>query len=462
MNSTVIFSCGNDFSAGTLENLQPAPHIGRGALMLADGAREGSFVSPVVTMEDFSTAVMSWNTDVPAGTHSEAYCRVCDQEGQWSEWLSWGVWGPFVKRASLNDTDGGCASVETDTLSMKKDHVGKAVQLKCVLRREEGAADPVLRLLAVTTRLSKADRLVNQEPKCSIDNKAPAYCQMIRDPNMGSVMCSATTATVQMNSMGDDILPEEAALACWDHVYEGYGNWSFTMAMAGSFGYETWLAFANADQLRAELKKGHPIGVNAAYSNTHERATERAPFVENTPGYTPGHLLTARGLEVDSEGREWLLVNDSYGNPDSQAIRRYPMDQFIHAWSGIMYVVRPKLAGAGSGSPYRVAAKLQKTDFGDEFRLVVNGEELPLDPHFNGKRKCCTGVVAYTVDDPYVYATTANRPFHYTKVTVNGNVFIPAKDILRLNPLGDKAAIHVYIINDRGVTYTADLHMSDL
>ena len=127
-----------------------------------------------------------------------------------------------------------------------------------------------------------------------------------------------------------------------------------------------------------------------------------------------------------------------------------------------MYVVRPKLAGAGSDSPYRVAAKLQKTEYGDEFRLVVNGEEMPLDPHFNGKRKCCTGVVAYTVDDPYVYATTANRPFHYTKVTVNGNVFIPAKDILRLNPLGDKAAIHVFIINDRGVTYTAQLKMSDL
>ena len=462
MNNTVLFSCGQDFAAGTLSNLVAAPAIGRGALVLADGCTEGEFVSPVIALDDFSMVVCSWNTDVPAGTHSEVLACVQDQDGQWSDWLSWGVWGPFVKRASLKETDGGVASVETDTLTMKKEHVGKAVQVKCVLRREESAAAPVLRLLGVTARLSKADRLVNQEPKVNIDNKAPAYCQMIRDPNMGSVMCSATTATVQMNSMGDDILPEEAALACWDYEYEGYGNWAFTMAMAGSFGYETWLAFANADQLRAELLKGHPIGVNAAYSNTHERATERAPYVENTPGYTPGHLLTVRGLEVDSEGREWLLVNDSYGNPDSLAPRRYPMEQFIHAWSGLMYVVRPKLAGAGSGSPYRVAAKLQKTEYGDEFRLVVNGEEMPLDPHFNGKRKQCTGVVAYTVDDPYVYATTANRPFHYTKVTVNGNVFIPAKDILRLNPLGDKAAIHVFIINDRGVTYTADLKLSDL
>ena len=66
------------------------------------------------------------------------------------------------------------------------------------------------------------------------------------------------------------------------------------------------------------------------------------------------------------------------------------------------------------------------------------------------------------MDDPYLYPTTANRPFWYTKVTVNGNVFIPAKAMLRLNPLGEKAAIHVFIMNDRGITYTAELRMSDL
>ncbi len=462
MNNTVLFSCGKDFAAGTVENLILDEAIGRGALVLAEGCAEGSFVSPVVPLEDFSTVVCSWNTDVPAGTHSEVYCRAQDQDGIWSDWLSWGIWGPFVRRASLNETDGGVASVETDTLSMNKDHVGKAVQLKCVLRREEGAAAPALRLVAVTARLSREDRFTNVEPKCNIDNPAPAYCQGIRDPNIGFGMCSATTATVQMNSMGADLLPEESAMACWDHTYEGHGNWAFTMAMAGSFGFETWLAFSNPDILRAELKKGHPIGVNAAYSNTEERATERVPYVENTPGYTPGHLLTIRGMEVDADGREWLLVNDSYGNPDSQARRRYPLDQFVKAWSGLMYIVRPRLSGAGAGSPYRVPAELKKTDFGDEFRLFVNGEELPLDPHFNGGRKCCTGIVAYYMDDPYNYETTANRPFYYTKVTVNGNVFLPAKAMLRLNPLGDKAAIHVFIMNDRGVTYTAKLTMADL
>ena len=462
MNNTILFSCGSDFAAGTVKNLIADASIARGALVLAEGCLEGEFVSPELEVEDFKSAVMSWNTDVPAGTHSEAYARVRAEDGTWSEWLSWGIWGPFVERASLNKTDGGVASVETDGLFLNGDHMGKALQLKCVLRREEGAPAPVLRLLGITIRISYADRFGDEGEKINVDNPAPAYCQNIRDPNMGSVMCSATTATVQMNAMGADLLPEEAALACWDHVYHGYGNWSFTMAMAGSFGYESWVAFANVDQLRAELKKGRPVGVSAAYCNDHARATEKVPYVENTPGYTAGHLLTARGLEVDAEGREWLLVNDSYGNPDSQAPRKYPMDEFVHAWGGLMYIVKPRLPGAGSGSPYRVPAQLKKTEFGDEFRLVVNGEEMPLDPHFNGGKKNCTGVVAYTMDDPYMYATTANRPFHYTKVTVNGNLFLPAKDMLRLNPLGDKAAIHVFVITNRGVTYTATLTKADV
>ena len=130
MNNTVIFSCGNDFAAGTCKSLVPAAGIGRGALVLAPEAVEGEFVSPVLAMDDFSTVVVSWNTDLPEGAVSEAFCRVQAEDGQWSQWLSWGQWSPFIRRASLNETCGGVASVETDTLSMQDGHVGKAVQLK--------------------------------------------------------------------------------------------------------------------------------------------------------------------------------------------------------------------------------------------------------------------------------------------------------------------------------------------
>lgn len=95
MNNTVIFSCGNDFAAGTCKSLVPAAGIGRGALVLAPEAVEGEFVSPVLAMDDFSTVVVSWNTDLPEGAVSEAFCRVQAEDGQWSQWLSWGQWSPL-------------------------------------------------------------------------------------------------------------------------------------------------------------------------------------------------------------------------------------------------------------------------------------------------------------------------------------------------------------------------------
>lgn len=463
MNQTILFSCGADFRSGEKEHLIPAPQIGRGALILEEGFREGRYISPEMTVAPFTTLVMSWNTDLPPGCLSEAKCRVHIIDGRWSDWMSWGLWSPFSRRTSMEGQDDGLARVSTDTLLLKDGLTADGVQLACTLRREDEAEAeaPALRLLAATLRLDDEDRMGNTLPPRVLDNPAPAYSQVIRDPNIGSVMCSPTTATVQMNAMGIDLLPEEAALACWDHAYEGFGNWAFTMAMAGSYGFEAWLTYSDADGIKRELEKGYSVGCNVAYSNTPDRATEQVPYMENTPGFTAGHLMTVCGLTVEN-GREMLLVHDSYGRPDSQALRKYPLEQFLQAWHGILYILRPRLEGAGFGAPRRVPAQLKKTEFGDEFRLTVKGEELPLDPHFNGSRKHCTGVIAYTVTDGHEYATTANRPFSYTKATANGNLFLPAAQLFRRAILGEDARILVWVITDRGISYTASLSPADL
>lgn len=462
MNQTIIFSSSDDFSAGTREHLVVAPEIGRGALQLEDGALEGSFTSEELPLTPFTSLIMSWNTDLPEGSHSEVFCRAKAEDGTWSDWLSWGLWSPFIKRHSIEETDGGVASEECDTLTMKKGLIGIAAQIRCVLRRQQAdTAAPALRLLAVSVKRCLDDRMGDHMEKTYVNNPVPAYSQLIRDPNIGNVMCSPTTATVMMNGLGGDILPEETAMACWDHVYEGFGNWAYTMAAAGSFGYEAWLTYGDVDTMRQELLRGYVVGCNVGYSNTKERANENAPYVENTPGYTGGHLMCVRGMEV-IDGREYVLVNDSYGCPDTQALRRYPLDQFIYAWHGVLYIVRPKLKGAGYAAPYRFPAQLKRTEFGDEWRLVVNGEEVALDPHFNGSRKLCTGIVAYTMLDAYSYRTTANRPFSYSKVTVNGNLFLPAKALLTASPLRENARMDVFVITNRGVTYTASLTPADL
>lgn len=461
MNQTIVFSAIADFAAGTAEHLHPDDTIGRGALVLDEGAAEGSFTSPPLPVTPFCSLIASWNTEVPESCESEVFCRVQAQDGRWSDWLSWGIWSPYLKRHSI-EADGGIASCSCDTLTLKHGLLGQAVQAKCVLRRSKPTPlPPALRLLAVSVKRDLADREGNTMEQTFVDHPIPAYSQLIRDPNMAHIMCSPTTATAQMNGLGGDLLPEETALACWDHVYEGYGNWAFTMAAAGSFGYETWLTYADIDTMRQELMRGYPVGCNVGYSNTPERANEDAPFVENTPGYTDGHLMCVRGMQV-IDGREYVLVNDSYGSPDSQAQRRYPLDQFLLAWHGVLYIVRPKLAGAGYAAPHRIPAALKKTDFADEWRLTVGEEELPLDPQFRGSHALCTGVIAYSLLDGFQYATTANRPFRYGTVTPNGNLFLPAETLLTASPLRENARLDVFIITHRGITYTASLTPADL
>lgn len=461
MNDLILFSELSAFRAGTLDNLKEDASIGRGALILPQDVSEGIFTSPEMPVKAFSTVVLSWNTDLPEGCSSEAQCRVRDENGEWSKWLSWGLWSPYLRRASLPETDGGCASVETDTLTMHKNHIGEALQLRCILRRESGSGIPALRLLAASSRLSPEDRFTSLTEPSHVDNPAPAYTQVLRDPNIGSVMCSPTTATVLMNARGGDLLPEETAMACWDYEYQGFGNWAFTMAAAGSFGYECWLTYADADDLRRELLSGYPVGCNVAYAPTPERATPRVHYMENTPGYTAGHLMCVTGMTVE-DGREWLLVHDSYGCPDSLAIRRYPMEQFLQCWHGILYVLRPRLAGAGYAAPHRVPVQLKKTDSGDEWMVEMDGQFRLLSPDFCGTRKQPGGVVAYTLRDAYLYATTANRPFCYSKVTANGALLLPAKQLLRSSPLGNDARMDIFVITNHGITYTASLTPADL
>ena len=48
------------------------------------------------------------------------------------------------------------------------------------------------------------------------------------------------------------------------------------------------------------------------------------------------------------------------------------------------------------------------------------------------------------------------------KSTANGNVFLPARQLLSHAALGDQARILVYVITNHGITYTAQLSREDL
>lgn len=462
MDRTKLYTCPAEFDRGEKNNLTYDDTIGNGALVLVEGTNEGSFVSDVFELPAFAEALMSWNVDAPEGTYVKPQARV-RVDGAWSSWLSWGEWAPAILRSS-HDTKGELAEISCDTLSVygAPEKLADAAQIRCDLFREEGAATPALRLLGITVRRSLDDRLKHTMGPIEIDNPAPAYSQLNRDPNMARRMCSGVTTTVLLNAQGENLMPEEMALLHWDEEYEGIGNWSFSVSAAGALGYEAYAVMTDVDGMKQLLMEGYPLGAAVAYSNTQERATARSPYVENTPGFTPGHLMTIRGMTT-IDGREYVLVNDSYGEPDSAAILQFPLDQFQYAWKGVLYVVGDKLDGAGYTAGIRIPAKLEATDFGDEWKLVVDGEEKLLPADFHGQRKrAVRGSIAYTVSDGREYATDANREVFYTKVTTNGYVFLPARQLLMKNPMGNKGVVTVYVMTNKGITYVAELTKADL
>ena len=462
MDRTKLYNCPADFERGELKNLMLDDTIGNGALVLKDGANEGSFISDVFELPQFAEALMSWNVDAPEGSYVNPQARV-RVNGNWSSWLSWGKWVPAICRSS-HDAKGELASISCDTLEVygAPETVADACQIRCDFFRNEGAGSPALRLLGITSRLRSDDRLKHTMGPIEIDNPAPAYSQLNRDPNMARRMCSAVTTTVLLNAQGENLMPEEMALLHWDEEYEGIGNWAFSVAAAGALGYEAYAVMTDIDGMKKLLMEGYPLGAAVAYSNTQERATARSPYVENTPGFTPGHLMTIRGMTT-IDGREYALVNDSYGEPDSAAILQFPLDQFQYAWKGVLYVVKDKLDGAGYAAGIRIPAKLESTDFGDEWKLVVDGEEMPMPADFHGQRKkAVRGSIAYTVSDGREYSTDANREVFYTKVTTNGYIFLPARQLLMKNPMGAKGVVTVYIMTNRGITYVAELTKADL
>mgnify|MGYP000033321063 FL=1 len=255
-----------------------------------------------------------------------------------------------------------------------------------------------------------------------------------------------------MNRWGEDLLPEEVAHANYDYTYAGNGNWSFTTAIAGCYGYECYVAFADIAGLKKEIKNGFACGVSVHYADTPEHAEERGlPLLEGTTGCTDGHLMVVRGFETGEDGTEYVLVNDPYAPGDAAAQRRYRLDQFAHAWGGVAYFIHGKDGARAVAPPERVTGELRRTEIAGEYALFLRGERKSLATDFCEKDGLCTDTVCYTVQDGHAYATTAHKRFYYTNVSQAGNVLLDTAAM----PAGTR--ITAYIIGELGCMTVAGL-----
>ena len=329
----VLFTTAEDFMHGSFENTEINEAIGNGAVALKDGAAEGSFTSDIIGTAPFEYLVASWNTDTPSGTWIEVSARVyVDMKKAWSDWLSWGKWSGSINRASV-DGENDLAYMDTDTFTVsgKDGETASRVQLKVTLHANEDGVSPTLRQVALTykntldgqhiTPLYNGETLELPE-KVKLDT--PAYSQMVRERGIANVMCSATTICVLLNDRGEDALPEEIALIDYDKYYEGFGNWSYSVAAAGSYGYDAYVQYADLDILRQELAHGYSVGISVAYSSS---SNGQYPYLENgAANNTAGHLITITGYET-IDGVDYFYSSDSAASADDQCVRRYKADQ---------------------------------------------------------------------------------------------------------------------------------------
>ncbi len=465
-------SSSDAWNQGELENLTVANEVGDGALRLAEGQTEGTYISPEMEVPAFEYLVASWGADLPQGTWVEISARVyVDMKSAWSGWMSWGKYGPSIKRGSANTKD-DLAYVDTDILTIRGSdgETASKVQLQATLHSDDPAATPTLRQICGTLKNTLEGQEipvyhpVQEELPEKVLLDTPCYSQMIRDSAIGSVICSPTSMTMLLNDRDPslDLFPEEIALWEFDFNYDGFGNWPFTVGAAGLFGYSAYVQYADLDFLRQELAQGRSVAISVRYSSSTSGSN---PYLENgAANDTSGHLIVIVGYET-VDGVDYFYSNDSAASGDAScALRRYRADQLDICWgSHVAYAVseRPE-ANAGQDAPQRIPAELELVE-NDGYRLLADGEEVVLSKGFATKTRNLGAGTALFVTDKSASAqlpdgmksTSANLEMTYTNVTGAGYLYLNSSKLQQL----EATAATVYVILNNGVTYTAALEV---
>lgn len=421
--------------------------------------REGVVTTPAFTLPVFKNLIVSWNALTPPETSVEAQARVW-VNGHWSDWHGWGHWSTNLWSESVeDDISDPDATVDTDTLRVLTGTADK-VQLRAILRSADPSQTPVLKLLGASVDPVDTDLRQDQHP-VTIDKRlnVPAYSQEIRDPKLAPGICSPTTIAMAVNAQAADILPEEAALKNYDANYEGFGNWAFSSALAGSMGYQAYTAYLSINGLKRQIQEGFPVGVSVRYTNDPHQT--ELPYVENAPGATFGHLLLVTGFTQEN-GVDYVAVNDSYAPNNETAPRLYRLDQFDAAWqSRVAYVVRESYPGYEQiMQPARFPVDVAVASDNRHLDLSVGGVSVMLTPQPNEQPRQyqkSTTTVAVTFDDTDA-DTTAGKPTTYLTIDDSGKPVIDLAGIKAAHPDAGKAT--VFVIRMAQPTLTGTLILS--
>ena len=424
----------SDFKSGTLNGTVITNH-GDGEIELAKTEKgyisKGTYISNDFYTKPFEYLVMSWNSDTPDGTSIKIEAQVY-VNGKWSSYRSWGTWSTSMERASAGESnsDSDAAYVDADTLIVKgsSKETANAFRYRITFNTGNPKFSPSVRLVAETIR-NKSDGQAIKD--ATLDNikdadysynkilNVPVYSQMIRDPNIASCICSATSIAMVLKYYGiSRLIPEETAWGIYDSNYDGTGNWSFNTAYAGSYGFTSYVKYCTSvNDLKKEIMEGNPVIISVRYKNS-ENVNETFPIIHGAPiASTRGHLIVAAGF-IKKDGKEYVVVNDPAAKNDSGVRLNYLESELDAAWqtSGrAAYIIHPVENDGGTAKPVRLDAKFVPcrnviTRDGKtykEFKLMYNGNAV--DINIESDKKLLSGITIMMSKDggEYLYITPA-------------------------------------------------------
>ena len=421
------------FSRGAFDNVT----LQDGALRLDDVAGQhvlyGCYTSQEFTMPAFSSVNVSWNADTPAGTVIETQCRVW-VGGKWSAWKSFGKWSPDYPRRSVRvaseDAD-TMVFVMGDTVTVAMTGGATALQMRIFLYADNEQLTPHVQLLAASVRPLKWNRWKGKPLERRL--YLPEYDIGSHDPSFGASMDLPLTLAAMMNRYGLDILPEELAYIMADGATADCRNAAYAAAAVGCIGFESYQAWMDLKELRAEIRQGCALAVELN-------------GCEEKEGGTGWMGLWGFGYD-EAVQADYLLLNDPFA-PRGAVGRTMDIAEFERRATGRVLVVHPTRHKRPTCRPLRRTCSLKPGTEPGTWDFDFRGEPLPLPDDFSGW-------LAASVRGGPASATTANRSFARIEKTLSGGIRLPVE--MRV----PGARYTIYAVDTTGALWVAELQLQN-
>ena len=429
---TILLYGAERFGRGALDNVT----LDDGAILLDDVAGQhvlyGCYTSPEYTLPPFCSLNVSWNADTPAGTVIEAQCRVW-AAGKWSGWKSFGKWSPDYPRRSVRsagDSEGDHnVFIMGDTVTVAVAGGATAAQLRVFLYTDDEALTPSVRLLAASVRPLQWVRRHGQPMNRRM--YLPEYDIASHDPSFGTSMDLPLTLAAMMNRYGKDVLPEELAYIMADGATADCRNAAYAAAAAGCMGFETYQAWMDPKDLRAEIRQGCAVAV------------EMEGLVSRDSGVV---WMGLHGFGHDQAvNANYVLLNDPFATRGAVS-RTMGVDEFERKCTGRVIVLHPGRRRIPCCRPLRHTCSLRPCEEFGTWDLEFRGEPMPLPDDFSG------WLAASERGGP-ASATTAARKFCRIERTPSGGIRLP-EDMLR-----PSARYTIFAVDAAGILQVAELQL---